>query len=357
MKNFLRISGFVFFLTTTAFSATVFAASDTKPEPLLPLELFCSLHKTGKALDCYYSDGKTKKVLNDQDLLEFINAANKGVYVTVRSKKGYERVYFLDPNGTEFKNFYKIQKSPTVSMRELGQAKYAVFAAIEEKVIKISNSLDAASPSELVTTDPAFAYLKFKNQLIALKTEKDEIEKSCEKYKNSDVEKNLEAALQEKRVYTHYLSLLVKTMSEPGSCTETFKLKPNEDGSISLDGLNDLSSLFQQKCHLADHPAHTESNELYDKYAQQKTKDHAAVVCGKTYDQGPFIIAGAAGAADRTFCYGLTVCGKDKEKGEKMVVSCAATVKDGHYTCPAPDHCNQSKDVFIFNKDIQAAAP
>jgi hypothetical protein len=157
-------------------------------------------------------NGSSKKPLNDQDLIDFINKATQGAFVTVKSKKGYEREYYLDPNGPEFRNFYKIQKSSNVSMRELGQAKYAVFASIESKVIQISNNLDNKSSPDLVTIDPAYAYLKFKAQLNGLKSENEKLSKSLKTCETADVEKKLETALQEKKYFSHYLNLLVKTL-------------------------------------------------------------------------------------------------------------------------------------------------
>ena len=326
--------------------------SEIKSPYSRPLELYCTLHSSGKTLNCYYVNGSSKKPLNDQDLIDFINKATQGAFVTVKSKKGYEREYYLDPNGPEFRNFYKIQKSSNVSMRELGQAKYAVFASIESKVIQISNNLDNKSSPDLVTIDPAYAYLKFKAQLNGLKSENEKLSKSLKTCETADVEKKLETSLQEKKYFSHYLNLLVKTLGEPNSCADSFQLKPNADGTVNFDRLDDLVVLFRQKCLKDPKLAKSEFSDTYESNKKDKLAERGSQACSKIYESGPFVISGGA-ASDRPFCYGVTSCSHAKEKPERVTVSCLAKQEDGHYVCPPSDRCAQNKDVLIFNKNIE----
>ena len=235
LKTKLFRTGMTFF---AFWPSTSFSQEKVAYKP--PLEMMCTVQNE-KALHCVYDDGTTRKILNDQDLIAFINQANKGAYVTVKSRKGFERVFFIDPNGAEFKTFYRVQKTPGISMREVGQAKYAIFAAIENKAITISKTLDSGGTLPLVNADPANAYYQYKDQLKTLKKEKDDLDLSYQKLKESSSEKNLEAALQEKQYFSHYLSDLVKLLGETGSCAEEFQLKPGADGSVNLDHLNDLA--------------------------------------------------------------------------------------------------------------------
>ena len=348
LKTKLFRTGMTFF---AFWPSTSFSQEKVAYKP--PLEMMCTVQNE-KALHCVYDDGTTRKVLNDQDLIAFINQANKGAYVTVKSRKGFERVFFIDPNGAEFKTFYRVQKTPGISMREVGQAKYAVFAAIENKAITISKTLDSGGALPLVNADPANAYYQYKDQLKALKKEKDDLDLSYQKLKESSSEKNLEAALQEKQYFSHYLSDLVKLLGETGSCAEEFQLKPGADGSVNLDHLNDLAPIFQKKCHKKEAPAVVARNDLgtYQKYNREIAATRESINCEKAYDQGPFVVSGG-NAMDRPFCFGVALCEKDKGKKEKTTVSCAATVNSGHYVCPAADHCGQDKDVFVFNKEVQ----
>lgn len=342
------------------------------------VELFCHVHENGKALDCSFLDGEVRRDLSDQDLLIFINKAINGAYLTVRSKKGLERTYQLDPNVPEFKRFIELEKNHA-STREIGQAKLDIFGSIEQKVIKISDALDTSAPqADMVRSDPSIANQKFKSEFSELESEKKKLEKTC---RSENVDKQLEAISAEKRNLAHYLSILLRTMKDPGSCTESFALKTERDGSVGLDQINGLSKLFQENCRkekTTTAPACIAKSEtyppvcpslpasavspkeasqirgpasvLYQKLSQGKIDENSKQTCSAKYEQGPFVIGGAS-LEGQAICYGLSECGKGSAR-EKTRVTCKAEVVNGQFSCPSPEKCLKNGDILLFNKEI-----
>ncbi|MBC7691616.1 MAG: hypothetical protein H7222_07585 [Methylotenera sp.] len=358
-------------VTVAAVLGSTCALTLAKAEAARPLEIFCEVFATGKALSCQYLDGETKKPMNDQDLLTFVNRATKGAYLTVKSKKGLERTYQLDANGAEFRKFAEISK--TASTRELGQAKLDVFSAIEQKAIKISDALDTSAPAaDLVRSDPAIANEKFNHEIRALNAEKTRLEQTCNVPTDKNVDKELESLTQEKRSLTHYLSILLKTMKDPGACTESFNLKVDKDGSIGLSQVTQLSNIFQEKCRKektfvapacipavverstasASLNSNTPFKMLYAKEGKAKETQNSAMRCNFKYEQGPFIIA-AESLGDKAICYGLAQCGKIGQSMAKTRMACEGKMVDGHISCMNPDQCLKSNQIMIFNSNIR----
>jgi hypothetical protein len=372
------------------FSANAAVPEKTKakvPAPAAPrpLQLDCSVAASGQGIECFKSSGKDRKPMNDQDLINFVNAATRGAYLNIRSKKGYERVFYLDPRSAEMTELYA--KAKTLPARDYGKAKFDMFGMIEAKVLKLSDELDAAnSVPGLVRYDLAYTQQKYRGDILSLTSDRDKAKACCEKYRDLNADQRLEAALQEKNYVSHYLSILMNTMTEPGYCTDSFRLKPGEDQTVALDDVNTLAGVFKDNCKRVPTPTPTPtpvpspppgpaaaSNEglriLREKWGKAKLDQVRGYTCSKTYSMGPYIVSGNSNT-DRPICMGVVDCklrgaesadSNDRSRRKrghpnvpaplKVTTTCAATVTtNGLFVCPQGDECIRDQD-FIFLKD------
>jgi hypothetical protein len=342
-------------LTWLVLGLTGFGADSAFAAPHSLAELACKVGGGGKTLDCG---------LKESELASFIDQARGGAYLTVESRKGVKRTFSLDPNSSEVQKFLELEKAKA-PMAELLKAKLDIFSSIERKVTKISEALDETVPKE--------------SKKDAQKEAKKEGKKTLEE---SALDVQLEEANLYRKNLTHYLSVILHTMQDPGSCTDSFNLRTEKDGGVDIHQINELSKLFQAKCRrekteiapdcvaraeepkmgdapsvpvpvLVPPPAAPPNpyGALFQKLAAAKADDNARLSCEAKYSFGPFVIVDGKENGSAT-CYGLSQCRGPGVGKEKTRVACSAEVIDGHFVCPVPEKCLKNGQVVVVDKDV-----
>jgi hypothetical protein len=207
---------------------------EVRAEGAVP-ELFCAIGENGQGLGCKYKDKHgTSRVFGDDDIGSFIERALSGGYITVKSKRGFERTYEVDPSAIEFKKLKEARKTATAS--EVAKLKLDIFSEIEKKSIQISDGLDTVFiQSDLLKYDPAIATDKCKLDMKVNAT-------------GSAYEKSIETLQAENKALAVFLSSLIKAFKDPSSCMGDFKLEVSSDGSVDLSQLQGLSQAFRTRC-------------------------------------------------------------------------------------------------------------
>ena len=124
------------------------------------LEIYCTIRSSSSNLNCQMM-GKERKVMNAEDITNFVDAGEVAAYITLKGHKGMERTYLVDHNAPQYRRLNDVKKS--ASMSEIAKAKSDLFNEIEKKVIKISDELDGqAAAAELVLYDSSLTYDKLK---------------------------------------------------------------------------------------------------------------------------------------------------------------------------------------------------
>jgi hypothetical protein len=211
-----------------------FASSSAFAERLIP-ELFCTIADAGQNLNCQYKDKRdSTRAFGDQDIIAFIDKAMDGAFMTVRSKRGFERTFEVDPGSAPFKNLRDARKSEGVS--NLARIKLDLFSELEKKAIQISDGLDTVFvQTDLLKYDPAVANDKCKMDMKLFTS-------------GATYEKNLETLTAENKALAIYLTSLIKAFKEPGSCLDDYKVEVAQDGSVELSQLQGLSQAFKNRC-------------------------------------------------------------------------------------------------------------
>lgn len=200
-----------------------------------PPELFCSINSNGQGLSCQFKDKRnSSKVFSDDDIGAFIEKTSTGGYMTIKSKRGFERTFEIDPAAAEFKKLKEAKKASTAS--ELAGLKLEIFSEIEKKAIQISDGLDTIFvQSDLLKYDPAVA------------TDKCKLDMRVNAAGNS-YEKNIETLQSENKALAVFLTSLIKAFKDPSSCMSDFKLEVSADGSVDLSQLQGLAQAFRNHC-------------------------------------------------------------------------------------------------------------
>lgn len=197
-------------------------------------ELFCTINDSGENLVCQYKDKRNStKSFGPEDVIDFVDRATNGAYITVKSKRGFERAFEVDSTSPPFKHL-KDKKDSGVS--ELARMKLDLFQTLERKAIQTSDGLDAIFiQSDVLKYDPAIANDKCKMDM---------------KVYSSGVtyEKNLESLTAENKALSIYLTSLLKAFKEPGSCLGDYKVEVSADGTVELSQLQGLSQAFRNRC-------------------------------------------------------------------------------------------------------------
>jgi hypothetical protein len=214
----------------------VLAQTDSPSGP--PPELFCVISAGtggGGGITCQYKDRKdSSKPFSDEDILSFMSRAERGAYITVRSKRGFERTFEVDPTAPEFRRLAEARKNAVAS--EIARLKLDIFQSLESKAIQVSDGLDTIFiQSDLLKYDPAVATDKCKMEM---------------KINNTQVafEKNVETVRAENKALSVVLSSLIKAFRDPSSCLSGTSFAVGDDGSIDLGQLQGLAQSFRTKC-------------------------------------------------------------------------------------------------------------
>jgi hypothetical protein len=223
-RNWTILSGAI----ALSIAASAFA------EATIP-ELFCMINDSGEGLTCQYKDKRdSSKSFDDSDIISFMDRANSGAFMTVKSKRGFERTFEIDPQSAPFKRLRNAKKDLSVS--DTARMKLDVYTDLEKKAIQISDGLDTVFiQSDMLKYDPAVANDKCKMDM--------KVYNSGQNY-----EKNIESISAENKALSIYLTSILKAFKEPGSCMGDYKIDVASDGSVELSQLQGLSQAFRNRC-------------------------------------------------------------------------------------------------------------
>jgi len=228
------------FLTTLFATVTgVNAAADNSP-----MEIYCTIRSSGANLSCQVL-GKDKKVMTAEDITNFIDAGEVAAYITLKGRKGLERVYLIDGKAPQYKRLGDIKKSASIS--EIARAKSDLFSEIEKKIIKISDEQDSqAAASELVLSDAYVGYDKFKREQRQMLAELEGYRKNKDKVcTNTPAFENM--SLANNRL-TQTLSNLIYAFQTPDTCMFSYKVFKNSDGTVDLRQLDTAADHYKANC-------------------------------------------------------------------------------------------------------------
>ncbi len=207
-----------------------------------PVELYCNIK--GANLVCQIL-GRDRKVMNPEDVANFIDLSESNSYITVKSRKGYERTFMVDGKSQPFKRMNDVKNSGSTS--EVASAKTNLFNDIEKKTIKLADELDGqAAAAEFVLYDPSVTYDKAKREARDLTTEVEGYRKNRDKMCTSTPA--YEALTKASGRLQQTLSNIVYAWQTPGTCMDTYKIYRDRDGSIDLRQLDSSVDHYKTEC-------------------------------------------------------------------------------------------------------------
>jgi hypothetical protein len=209
-----------------------------------PMEIYCTIRSSGGQLNCQIM-GKERKVMNAEDITNFVDAGEVAAYITLKSRKGMERTYMIDPHAASYRRLADIKKSASIS--DIAKAKSDLFNEIEKKVIKVSDDLDGqAAAAELVLYDSSLTYDKIKRDSRAMTAELEGYRKNKDK-----ICTNTPAFEQMSKANTRLqqtLSNIIYAFNTPDSCMSDYKVFKDRDGSVDLRQLDTVTDHFKANC-------------------------------------------------------------------------------------------------------------
>jgi hypothetical protein len=209
-----------------------------------PLEIYCAIRSSGGNLNCQMM-GKERKVMNAEDITNFVDAAEVAAYITLKSRKGMERTFLIDRNAPQYKRLNDVKRS--ASMSEIAKAKSDLFNEIEKKVIKLSDELDGQSAAaELVLYDPSVTYDKLKRTNHEMMAELDGYRKNKDKVCTSTPAFEQMSKANSRLQQT--LSNILYAFQTPDSCMSDYKVFKDHDGSVDLRQLDSVNDHFKANC-------------------------------------------------------------------------------------------------------------
>lgn len=209
-----------------------------------PIEIYCE-HRSGAAnLECQIV-GKDRKAMSPDDVTAFIDSIPTGAYVSVKSQKGVERTFLVDPNAPELKKLSETKKSNVVSV--IARAKADLYDQIEKLVIKHSDDLDARmAQTDLVLIDPSIGYSKFKRESKQMVADLDGYRKNRDKVCTSTPA--YEQLSKGKASLQQTLSNILYAFQTPGTCMADFKVFKDKDGAVDIRQLSEIGNSYRSRC-------------------------------------------------------------------------------------------------------------
>lgn len=208
-----------------------------------PVEIYCTI-RGGANLSCQ-TVGKDRKVMNAEDITNFIDAGEVAAFITLKSRKGIERTYLVDPKAPQYKRLGDVKRSAPMS--EIAKTKSDLFNEIEKKVIKTSDELDAqAGAAELVLWDPGITYDKSRREQRGMIAELDGYRKNRDKVCTTTPA--FEQVSKANSRLQQTLSNIVYAFQTPGTCMAELKIFKDRDGSIDLRQLDSVGSQYKESC-------------------------------------------------------------------------------------------------------------
>lgn len=209
-----------------------------------PTEIYCVIRTSGGNLSCQVL-GKERKVMTAEDITNFIDASEVLAYITLKSRKGFERTYAVDPKAPQFKRLADIKKSASIS--EIAKAKSDLFSEIEKRVIKISDEQDGqAAAAELVLPDSRITYDKLKKEQRTMAQELEGYRGNREKVCTTTPE--FEKISKTNARLSQTLSNMIYAFQAPDSCMSGYKVFKDKDGSVDLRQLDSAPDHFKANC-------------------------------------------------------------------------------------------------------------
>lgn len=229
----------LFFTTIILAAAGTMASAESQP-----MEIYCTIRSSGANLTCQVL-GKERKVMTAEDITNFIDAGEVAAYITLKSRKGFERSYLIDAKAPQYKRLSDIKKSASIS--EIAKAKSDLFNEIEKKVIKISDEQDGQNAAaELVLPDSTLTYDKFKREQRMANAELEGYRKNKDKVcTTTPAFENMSKANQRLQ---QTLSNLIYAFQSPDSCMFGYKVFKDKDGTVDLRQLDTASDHFKSNC-------------------------------------------------------------------------------------------------------------
>lgn len=209
-----------------------------------PMEIYCTIRTSGSSLTCQIL-GRERKVMTAEDITNFVDAGEVAAYITLKSRKGFERTYMLDGKAPQYKRLADIKK--TASISEIAKAKSDLFNEIEKKVIKISDEQDGqAAASELILHDSYITYDKFKREQRAMVAELEGYRKNKDKVcTTTPAFENMSKANARLQ---GTLSNIIYAFQTPDTCMFGYKVFKDKDGSVDLRQLDTVGDAYKTNC-------------------------------------------------------------------------------------------------------------
>lgn len=236
-------------------------------------DINCTIRESGTSLNCIWL-GHEKRSMTSDDVAAFIDQASVFSYLTVKSRRGMERTFQPDPNAPSFKKLSDIRRNGSIS--EISRAKLDLFAEIEKKVIKLSDTLDAqAAQADLVKFDASITGDKYKKELKELEPLRDRRDVVCaaspqfealsrsnqnlqaslavskkelENMKSKSAKELCEGLARNNSNLETALSNVLVAFQTPSTCMENFKVSKDKDGSVDLSALSGVGGVYKDRC-------------------------------------------------------------------------------------------------------------
>lgn len=208
-------------------------------------EIYCSIRDSGVSLNCQNVLKDGRKAMTADDIPLFIDQASISAYVTVKSRKGLERTFFIEPNSPEFKKLNEVKRAASIS--EVSKYKTDLFADIEKKMIKLSDELDSQSnQAQLIKYDSSIALEKFRRESRGMKTELEGFQKNRDKVCTSTPAFEQLSKVNSSLQTT--LSNILFAFQTPGTCMSGFKVFKDRDGTVDVRQLDTVAAKFTENC-------------------------------------------------------------------------------------------------------------
>ncbi len=230
------------------FSLTAFFTCGAHAEVAEPAELYCTIRDNNAGLNCQWAMKDKNRIMTPEDISSFVDQGAIAAYLTVKSRRGNERVFMVDSHSPQYKKLADIKNNGSVS--EISRVKNEIFTEIEKKIAKISDDLDAQMGTmELIKYDPSVGYDKGQREMRAAQNEITGYRKNRDKVCTSTPA--FEQLSKANSSLQQTLSNILYAFQTSDSCMKDFKVFKDKDGTVDLRQLDGVSQHFIEKCKVA----------------------------------------------------------------------------------------------------------